>query len=76
VTLGLTTQIELDGVVRKAADKKAKDDLKKGILPTDALRPVAEPEPEPEVEEDVLKRRVSDSDVFANFGDDGEDDED
>ncbi len=76
VTLGLTTQIELDGVVRKAADKKAKDDLKKGILPTDALRPVAEPEHEPEVEEDVLKRRVSDSDVFANFGDDGEDDED
>lgn len=75
VTLGLTTQIELDGVVRKAADKKAKDDLKKGILPTDTLRPAAEPEPELEPEEDVLKRRVSDSDVFANFGDDNDDED-
>jgi hypothetical protein len=75
VTLGLVGQIELDAVVRKAADKKAKDDLKKGILPTDALRPADEPEPEVEVEEDVLKRRVSDSDVFANFGDDNDDED-
>ncbi len=55
VTLGLCGQLELDAVVRKAADKRAKDDAKKGIVaegdPT--LRPAAEagvaPE-EPEVE--------------------------
>ncbi len=54
VTLGLCGQLELDAVVRKAADKRAKDDAKKGILPEDpTLRPAAEagvaPE-EPEVE--------------------------
>jgi hypothetical protein len=32
VTLGLSTQMELDAVVRKAADKKAKDDARKGIV--------------------------------------------
>ncbi len=32
VTLGLSTQMELDAVVRKAADKKAKDDKRKGIV--------------------------------------------
>ena len=32
VTLGLSTQLELDAVVRKAADKKAKDDAKRGIV--------------------------------------------
>jgi len=31
VTLGLVTQIELDEVVKKAAEKKAKDDAKRGI---------------------------------------------
>ena len=43
VTLGLVSQLELDDVVRKAADKKNKDDAKKGINqdgPT--LRPAAE----------------------------------
>jgi hypothetical protein len=43
VTLGLVGQMELDDVVRKAADKKAKDDARKGIVsegPT--LRPAAE----------------------------------
>ncbi|WP_411287441.1 DUF1013 domain-containing protein [Phenylobacterium sp.] len=44
VTLGLSTQLELDAVVRKAADKKAKDDARKGIVepagPT--LRPASE----------------------------------
>ena len=33
VTLGLITQLELDDIVRKAADKKAKDDARKGIHP-------------------------------------------
>jgi len=43
VTLGLTGQLQLDEVVRKAADKKAKDDAKNGVL-----QPI-EPEAEPEV---------------------------
>jgi hypothetical protein len=32
VTLGLVTQLELDEVVRKAAEKKARDDAKRGIV--------------------------------------------
>lgn len=44
VTLGLVTQLELDEVVRKAADKKAKDDARKGIVHPDGptLRPASE----------------------------------
>ena len=43
VTLGLVGQLELDDVVRKAYDKKAKDDAKKGIQPEGAtLRPASE----------------------------------
>ena len=43
VTLGLVGQLDLDAVVRKAADKKARDDAKNGIVadgPT--LRPATE----------------------------------
>jgi len=43
VTLGLCGQLELDDLIRRAADKKAKDDARKGIVsdgPT--LRPAAE----------------------------------
>jgi hypothetical protein len=43
VTLGLVQQLELDDVVRKAADKKARDDAKKGIVHEGAtLRPASE----------------------------------
>ena len=44
VTLGLSTQLELDAVVRKAADKKAKDDARKGIVEPDGptLEPASE----------------------------------
>lgn len=44
VTLGLSTQLELDAVVRKAADKRAKDDAKKGIAEPEGptLRPASE----------------------------------
>ncbi len=35
VTLGLSTQMELDALVRKAADKRAKDDAKRGIVAPD-----------------------------------------
>lgn len=42
VTLGLATQLELDAVVRKAADKKAKDDAKRGVVEGATLRPASE----------------------------------
>jgi hypothetical protein len=44
VTLGLSTQLELDALVRKAADKKARDDAKKGIVQPEGetLRPASE----------------------------------
>lgn len=43
VTLGLVGQLELDAVVRKAADKKAKDDAKLAKLEDGAsLRPASE----------------------------------
>lgn len=43
VSLGLVGQLELDSVVKKAAEKKAKDDAKKGIVADGAtLRPASE----------------------------------
>jgi hypothetical protein len=44
VTLGLVTQLELDAVVRIAADKKAKDDVRKGLAEPEGptLKPAAE----------------------------------
>jgi hypothetical protein len=44
VTLGLSTQMELDAVVRKAADKRAKDDARRGIVEPEGptLRPASE----------------------------------
>ena len=66
VTLGLCGQLELDDVVRRAADKKAKDDAKKGIVsdgPT--LRPASEtaaPEPEPVEKEHTLESVFIDDD--------------
>ena len=43
VTLGLIGQLELDDVVKRAAEKKAKDDARKGIAPEGAtLRPASE----------------------------------
>jgi hypothetical protein len=58
VTLGLVTQLELDALVKKAAEKKAKDDARKGISAPDgaSLRPAAETgvlEEEPEVDADL-----------------------
>jgi hypothetical protein len=48
VTLGLVTQLELDALVRIAAEKKAKDDAKKGIAQPEGatLRPAGEAEVE------------------------------
>src|SRR3954468_9527208 len=78
VTLGLATQLELDAVVRKAADKKAKDDARRGIVePAGAtLRPASETgvaELAPEVVEDEAEPEVDLDNVFA---DDEGDDED
>ena len=77
VTLGLATQLELDAVVRKAADKKAKDDARRGIVEPEGatLRPASEAgvvEDEPEHETDLDA-------VFADApetGHDHDDDED
>ncbi len=59
VTLSLVTQLELDALVKKAAEKKAKDDAKRGIVEPEgaSLRPasetgVLEVEPETEIEDD------------------------
>ena len=68
VTLGLVTQLELDGVVMKAAEKKAKDDARKGIVsegPT--LRPASETglvDPSLNVVEKPAPK-VADEDVFS-----------
>ena len=72
VTLGLVSQLELDGVVRKAAEKKAKDDAKKGIVsegPT--LRPASEtgivhPSAAPE-DQPVRNVPLDEAHVFANL---------
>ncbi|MBV9509290.1 MAG: DUF1013 domain-containing protein [Caulobacteraceae bacterium] len=43
VTLGLIGQLELDALVKKAAEKRAKDDAKRGVVDDGAsLRPAAE----------------------------------
>jgi len=43
VTLGLITQLELDAIVKKAAEKRAKDDTKRGLVEEGAsLRPASE----------------------------------
>jgi len=67
VTLGLVGQLELDSLVKKAAEKKAKDDLKKGILPEDpTLRPASEAgQYEPEVEEEEEDFRAPRGDIKA-----------
>jgi hypothetical protein len=76
VTLGLVTQMELDALVKKAAEKKAKDDAKKGIVAPEgaALRPASETgvlEAEPEVEAEI----EADEDVHAEAHDDFDDED-
>jgi hypothetical protein len=52
VTLGLVTQLELDAVVKMAAEKKMRDDARKAAQKPDGptLRTAAEPASQPEVE--------------------------
>jgi hypothetical protein len=84
VTLGLVSQLELDAVVRKAADKKAKDDAKRGITGEGAtLRPASEtgafeeePAPAYEPEPVHVDEELDEAHVFANLrGGDADDDE-
>jgi hypothetical protein len=55
VTLGLATQLELDAVVRKAADKRAKEDARKGVVEPEGatLRPASETGVVDEAEDDA-----------------------
>ena len=54
VTLGLSTQLELDAIVRKAADKQAREDAKKGkVEDGDSLLPASETGAEEDVVDDV-----------------------
>ncbi|HVI31954.1 DUF1013 domain-containing protein [Phenylobacterium sp.] len=73
VTLGLATQLELDAVVKKAAEKKAKDDARKGI--TEPEGPTLRPASETGVVEDEAPARadLTAADVWADQ-DDGDED--
>ena len=54
VTLGLSTQLELDAIVRKAADKQAREDAKKGKVDDgDSLLPASETGAEEDVADDA-----------------------
>jgi len=71
VTLGLATQMELDAVVKKAAEKKAKDDAKRGIVEPEGptLRPASEadaPEPELVLEPAHDEPEFQDDEEFAD----------
>ena len=65
VTLGLVGQLELDAVVKKAAEKKAKDDAKKGITAPEGatLRPASETGA---IEDEAPAKEVALEDVFAD----------
>src|SRR3954468_13073478 len=71
VTLGLCGQLELDDVVRRAADKKAKDDAKRGIVSDGAsLRPASETgvvEETHDEPEERPARQLDEAHVFANL---------
>ena len=75
VSLGLVMQLELDAVVRKAADKKAKEDAKNGIVPEGpSLRPAAETGV---LEAEEPRRKdLSQASVFSNLQAAPEEDDD
>ena len=72
VTLGLVGQLALDELVRKAAEKKAKDDAKKGgatLQPADASEAAAPEEaPEPEFVPEARERRGAEPTAESVFG--------
>ena len=73
VTLGLATQLELDAVVKKAADKKSKEDARRGVdVDGPTLRPASEagayedaPEAD-EADEADLEHDEVEADVFED----------
>ena len=77
VTLGLSTQLELDAVVKKAAEKRAKEDAKRGIVEPEGatLEPASETGAVLDVEahEDFDDHHEA---AAPAFHDDEEDDED
>ncbi len=66
VTLGLVGQLALDDLVLKAAEKKNRDDAKKG---GPALEPVAEEPAEPEFVPEERERRTAEPTAASVFGD-------
>jgi len=70
VTLGLVGQLALDELVKKAAEKKAKDDAKRGgatLQPADGEAPAAE-EAEPEFVPEARERRGAEPTAESVFG--------
>ena len=65
VTLGLIGQLQLDEIVKKAADKKAKDDAKKGGATLQNEAPV---EAEPEFVPEERERRGAEPTAESVFG--------
>ncbi|PZQ59766.1 MAG: DUF1013 domain-containing protein [Phenylobacterium zucineum] len=77
VTLGLATQLELDAVVKKAADKKVKDDARRGIVDPEGatLRPASETGAYDASAEANTADAESDEPAYAEeFADDGDED--
>ena len=70
VTLGLSTQLELDAVVKKAADKKAKDDKRKGIVEPEG--PTLLPASQTGAVDAVVDDEPEETDLDAVFQDDDE----
>lgn len=67
VTLGLVGQLQLDDVVKKAADKKARDDAKRGGPTLDAAPEAPAEEPVVETEEpDAYKGSHTAESVFGS----------
>ncbi|MDI1279829.1 MAG: hypothetical protein ACI9YM_000819 [Brevundimonas sp.] len=65
VTLGLVGQLALDELVRKAADKKARDDAKKGGA---TMQPVEAEPAEPEFVPEARERRGAEPTAASVFG--------
>ena len=70
VTLGLSTQMELDAVVKKAAEKKAKDDKRKGIVEPEG--PTLLPASETGAVDTAVDDEPEDTDLNAVFQDEDE----
>ena len=68
VTLGLVGQLQLDEIVRKAAEKKARDDARKGGATLQAADAVEETPAEPEFVPEERVRRGAEPTAESVFG--------